>query len=71
MLRQCHVSVPREGCARTFRIGDGGDNATDAEGLGFGSDNKGIVREVGVGAVEHGAIGHLFDYHAVLGRCAI
>ena len=56
-----------KGVARTFRIEDGGDNATDAEGLGFGSDDEAIIREVGVGAVEHGKIGHLFDCDAVLG----
>ncbi len=60
-----------KGVARTFRSEGGGDNATEVEELGFGSDDEGIVREVGVGAVEHGEIGHLFDCDAVLGRCAI
>ena len=46
-----------KGVARTFRIQDGGENATDAEGLGFGWDDEAIVREVGVWSAEHAKLG--------------
>lgn len=41
---------------RTFHIEDGGENTSGAEGLGFDSDDEAIVREIGVGTVEHGEI---------------
>ena len=41
-----------------FRIQDGGGYATNAEGLGFGSDDEVIVREVGVWFVEHAKSGN-------------
>ena len=57
--------------ARTLRVEDGGDHATDLEGLGFGFHDETFVREAGVEVVEHGEIGHLFDCDAVVRRCAI
>lgn len=57
--------------ARTLRVEDGGDHATDLEGLGFGLHDETFVREAGVEAVEHGETGHLFDCDAVVRRCAI
>ena len=57
--------------ARTLRVEDGGDHATDLEGLGFGFHNETFVCETGVEVVEHGEIGHLFDCDAVVRRCVI
>ena len=46
-----------KGVARKLRIQDGGENATDAEGLGLGSDDEAVVRGISVWSLAHAKSG--------------